>query len=44
MDIDRIQNEKKLDLCQWYFRGKIENIKSSKTQSLNEKKQKNFFY
>lgn len=43
MDIDRIQNEKKLDLCQWYFRGKIENIKSSKTQSLNEKNKKTFF-
>lgn len=23
MDINRVPNEKKLDLCQWYFRGKF---------------------
>ena len=26
MDINRVTNEKKLNLCRWYFRGKFKNI------------------
>lgn len=37
MDINRVTNEKKLNLCRWYFRGKFNNIILFIIYSIREK-------